>query len=512
LTTYNEGPVQLPKAPLDNCSILVATPLAELGELICESLKEECGCRHFSTAAKTIAYFQQHEDCKQAVLDMEMGEMRLLDLGRALRRINPTIEIVIISKEAPSTDLEAIQPWKFVSKPLLLRDLQIALGIEPDSEDVRSNIIDLEGKSTPMHWLTDAALATRQLARMIEKSSAQEALLIQNQALWSYTGSLSKDSVQEVDQLISKAWDGKNKTDLMRFVKLETTHTEHALYATLVAMGVILALVFDSEIPFSIVRAQTNALANTLLLPDGEKKNFMALSSGAVEEKQITLRQLDKNTFDPSDEVVIGSSSYAFNEFINAHLAGQSLNGKPSQTPMDELFRDLEKQKPIDASFHPKGMTRESNQPESRSNEDQGAILFEPVSDGLYKLTYSCLLIPRFSSHHLTMDRIKLVSDCMTEIFTSYGWRLETLEVKPDHLRWVASIPPTIALCDHIEIIRKETSKRLFDDFPPYKQENLSNDYWAPGYLIMGGKNAISDQLLEEYSKQNRQKYGLRKD
>jgi REP element-mobilizing transposase RayT len=100
----------------------------------------------------------------------------------------------------------------------------------------------------------------------------------------------------------------------------------------------------------------------------------------------------------------------------------------------------------------------------------------------------------------------------MKEIYTSYGWRLEFLEANPDYLRWAASIPPTIALSEHIDIIRKETSKRLFDDFPPYKQENLSNDYWAPGFLIMGGKKAISDQLIVEYTRQSRQKYGLLKD
>jgi REP element-mobilizing transposase RayT/CheY-like chemotaxis protein len=527
MTTYKEGYLQLPKYPQSKSSILVVTPLTELGELICESLKEVSNCEHFSNASKTISYFKQHEDCKQAILDMEMGEMRVLDLGRALRRINPTIEIVIISKEEPSTDLEAIQPWKFLHKPLLLHDLQVALGIETGVEDNSSNVIDLDaekdGKRTVLHWLNDAALATQQLARMIEKSSAQEALLIQNHALWSYTGQLSEDSVQEVDHLITKSWDGKNKADLMRFIKLETTQTEHALYATLVAMGVILALVFDSEIPYSIVRKQTSELANTLLLPKGDTENIKVLSSGYVEgkgeieEKPIPWKQLKNSSFDPEHEDVdIGSSSYAFNEFVNAHLAGQSFNVKSDQAPNSDLFGDLRIPQPTEKrilSARENSHLREKRKENyNQSEENHPTILLERVSDGLYNLTYTCLLIPRFSSHLLTRDRVNLVSDCMKEIYTSYGWRLEFLEAKQDYLRWSASIPPTIALSDHIEIIRKETSKRLFDDFPPFKQENLSSDYWAPGYLIMGGKSAISDQLVLEYTKQSRQKYGLWKD
>jgi REP element-mobilizing transposase RayT/CheY-like chemotaxis protein len=527
MTTYKEGSLQISRYPQGKSSILVVTPLTDLGQLIYESLKEVSNCEYFSNASKTISYIKQHEDSKQAILDMEMGEMRLLDLGRALRRINPTIEIIILSKEEPPTDLEAIQPWKFLHKPLLLNDLLAALGIETGKEVVSSNIIDLDadkdGRSTSLDWLKDAALATKQLARMIEKSSAQEALLIQNNSLWSYTGQLSEDSVQEVDHLITKSWDGKNKTDLMRFIKLETTQTEHALYATLVAMGVILALVFDSEIPYSIVRTQTNELANTLLLPDEGKAEVKALSSGDLErkgifeKKPISLKQYIKSAFNPEhEEVEIGSSSYAFNEFVNAHLAGQSFNAKITQAPNPGIIEDFKDAQPTGKNNLPPrgyvGSKNDSTQEYRPSDGNQQTILLEPVSDGLYNLTYSCLLIPRFSSHHLTRDRINLVSACMQEIYTSYGWRLEFLEAKPDHLRWVASIPPTIALSDHIDIIRKETSKRLFDDFPPYKQENLSNDYWAPGFLILGGKDAISDQLVMEYTKQSRQKYGLWKD
>jgi REP element-mobilizing transposase RayT/CheY-like chemotaxis protein len=521
MTETNEGSMQLPKHPQSMSSILVVTPLTDLGELICESLKEVANIEYFSNASKTISYLRQHEDCKQAILDMEMGEMRLLDLGRAMRGINPTIELVIISKDETPTDLEAIQPWRFLRKPLLLHDLQVALGLQTGREIISSDIIDLEEEKTgdraPLRWLTDAALATRQLTLMIEKSSAQEALLIQNQALWSYTGQLSEDSVQEVDHLISKSWDGKNKTDLMRFIKLETTQTEHALYATVIAVGVILALVFDSEIPFSIVRTQTNELANTLTLPEGGTKKVKALAWGeadrnkAIEEKPIAWKQFKETTFTPEpDSVELGSSSYAFNEFVNAHLTGKTIQKKAD--PFDDLKTNPPTEKvfrPIDENGVLKDLPTQTRGP---AEVGQAAILIEPVSDGMYNLTYTCLLIPRFSSHHLTKDRVNLVSDCMKEIYTSYGWRLEDLDAKADQLRWTASIPPTIALSEHIDIIRKETSKRLFEDFPPYKQENLSNDYWAPGYLIMGGKNAISDQLVVEYTKQSRQKFGLWKD
>lgn len=512
MTTNNEGSLQMSKVPLNKPSILVVTPLSDLGELISDSLKEYSNCEHFANASRTITYLKQHEDCKQAILDMEMGEMRVLDLGRALRKLNPTVEIVIISKDEPPSDLEAIQPWRFLRKPLLLNNLLAALGFESGYDGSPSNKFDLTEEHeeySSRHWTRNAALATRQLARLIEKSSAQEVLLIQNKSLWSYTGQLSKDSVQEVDRVISKVWDTKNQSDLMRYIKLESTQTEYALYATVVAVGVILALVFDSKIPFSIVRKQTSDLASTLLLPGGNENRIKALSSGDLSHagnasgKSTTWKRFETTKCDDAiGGMEIGTSSYTFNQFVNAHLNGKSLHENFEQPPLAGLFGDMEAYQVSEENVDPvPGM--------DKKDFKRAAVHFETVSDGLYNLTYSCLLVPRFGTHHLTPDRVKLVTDCMKEIYTSYGWRLEYLDVKPDYLQWTASVPPTIPLIDHISIVRKETSKRLFEDFPPYKQENLSNDYWAPGYLIMGGRNSITESLVRDYTRQTREKYGF---
>ena len=57
--------------------------------------------------------------------------------------------------------------------------------------------------------------------------------------------------------------------DLAKFITLETTQTQHAIYASLIFVGVILALVFDAEIPLGTVRKQTKEFANTLSILDG---------------------------------------------------------------------------------------------------------------------------------------------------------------------------------------------------------------------------------------------------
>jgi REP element-mobilizing transposase RayT/CheY-like chemotaxis protein len=524
VTDYIINFLQNQKDPPGKPSILVVTPLLELGEIIHESLKEVADVEHSSTASKAISFLRETPGCKQVILDMEMGGLNLLDLGRSLRQINSSIKLIIISKAELPTDLDEIQPWQFLRKPILLRDLQAVLGVETGTSSTSTNIIDLDSlkyeNRTPLHWSNNAALATHYLARLIDKSFAQEALLIQNQALWSYAGRLPEESVREVGRMVSKSSAGSNITDFMRFVKLETTQSEHALYASLIAIGVILALVFDPDIPLAVIRRQTHKLAETLVLLEGEDGNIKALSKGEKETNPISERNSSSsNRYHYSlpelenDETGIGLGRFSENNTLKSPLSNHHLHGITDNLPFQDPFTDLKIPKSTEESdqfVHKEKMTEvETPVSFSRSGNEQTISLVGVLSDSQYNLPYTCLLIPRFPSHRLTRDKMAMISESVRNTNISYGWRLDEVEVKPEFLRWTTSLPPSLAPTKYLDTIRKETSKRIFEDFPPYKDENPSGDFWAPGFLILGGEKAISDQLAMAYIKQNRQKHGL---
>ena len=140
--------------------------------------------------------------------------------------------------------------------------------------------------------------------------------------------------------------------------------------------------------------------------------------------------------------------------------------------------------------------------------EVAGRVLLEPTSSGMYDLTYACLLVPRFSSHHLTGDLSEQLAKWMPNICVAFGWRLEHLSVRPDYLQWVVNVPPTTSPGYLMRIMRKQTSGKIFDDFPRQKKENPSGDFWAPGYLIMGGSQPHPSKLVEDYIKRTRERQG----
>jgi len=59
-----------------------------------------------------------------------------------------------------------------------------------------------------------------------------------------------------------------------------------------------------------------------------------------------------------------------------------------------------------------------------------------------------------------------------------------------------------------MRIMRQQTSEKIFADFTRLKKENPSGDFWAPGYLIMGGTQPHPPQLVRDYIRQTRQRQG----
>ena len=115
-----------------------------------------------------------------------------------------------------------------------------------------------------MPWLSDPNKAAQHLTRLTLESSAQAALITRKNSLWAYAGSLSQNAAKEVAQTVTRNWDGQKGSDLLRFIRLESTKAEHMLYATRLATDTVLALVFDAETPFSTIRSQASQLVTDL--------------------------------------------------------------------------------------------------------------------------------------------------------------------------------------------------------------------------------------------------------
>lgn len=136
-------------------------------------------------------------------------------------------------------------------------------------------------------------------------------------------------------------------------------------------------------------------------------------------------------------------------------------------------------------------------------------VLLEPLSPQPYDITYACLMIPRFSSHYLRGDMAEFLRQWLQQICLSFAWRLEHVWVRPEYLQWILTVQPATPPSQCFRVIRQQTSIRIFEDFPEIRRENLSKDFWAPGYLVLVGTTPHPPEMINQYIQLTRQRQGL---
>ncbi len=529
-------------------TLLIVSADSRFAQLLLHGLEQE-GYRAHITRGKGETVVRADEvDASLAFLDMDLGYRAVLEIGQALRMLKPDIRLIVFSQEDTSPSLDELQPWMLSPKPYYLPDV---LNMLNDPSTPLSQSAGLPGQRVQaddpaLPWLGDANKAAQHLTRLTLESSAQAALITRGESLWSYAGQLSQGAAKELAMTVTRHWDGQKGSDLLRFVRLEATKAEHMLYATRLAEDVVLALVFDAETPFSTIRTQAGQLVNRLSTQSAEVQESPAIQNPLPASYDVpTERWEDESTPDlvfPSIADILsdvppprpepGSTSANFEEeFFEQPVTSRSrqysresspalrandvtVTNQASEETVEHVVEDFAATMPSKSQRRPetpihRPLPGELDETRPHSiTEVAGRVMLEPISPGLYNLTYACLLVPRFSNHYLTGDLADRLSEWLPQICIAFGWRLEYLAVRPEYVQWVLNVPPAISPGYLMRIVRQQSSEKIFSEFGKYKKENPSGDFWAPGYLIMGGSQPHPPQLVKDYIKQTRTRQG----
>jgi REP element-mobilizing transposase RayT len=131
------------------------------------------------------------------------------------------------------------------------------------------------------------------------------------------------------------------------------------------------------------------------------------------------------------------------------------------------------------------------------------------IENDPYVVSYVCLLAPRFEEHLLIGDLSDQIYIWMKDICISFGWQLRFIDIKPKYLHWIMSVSITTYPTQFMKIICRESSQKIFDDFPKFTHKNLSNEFWAQWYFVSVGEAPYSQSAIQSFLKQIRMQQGL---
>ena len=134
---------------------------------------------------------------------------------------------------------------------------------------------------------------------------------------------------------------------------------------------------------------------------------------------------------------------------------------------------------------------------------------FESESASYFDITYACMLIPRMPQHHLVSDIARRLEKWMFQICVSFDWRMEQLTIRPDYMQWMVKVHSATAPRFLMQIITRLTSQRIFENYPHMAAENPSEEFWAPGWLVVTSETFPSPEMVQDFVKKTRKRQGL---
>ena len=527
--------------------VLIATPIDSLGQLIQQALQQD-GLYQVELVDSGDQALEraQIEPFDITIIDFDVTS-DFVNLVANLRGNCPNAAIVAIPSEndsqPPDIDSAVVDAW--LSLPFYLPDLLNVLEqvldtnkeIEVDNEPPKKPSRRDSSHPAPA-WLQDVNRVAQHLTRLSLESAAPAALITRGSQLWAYAGQLPQLAADELAHFVGRNW-MRSDSDLAQFVRLETTGDEYMLYATTLGEDYVLALAFETETSFMEMRSQAGSLARQLSSPPQDEQD--SLDDGPVSEAPPVPDEEDvpelpsdwmPREWQPAERGEQGAQDFldellstidlpapeaeaAVESVAESQPTEVAVEEKPRQdeapAPQAEASTPIAPEAPVEGTPEQLAETRPTQVKEklpvqTAFSVDQFALKSDSAT--LHNLTYACVLIPRLPQHHLVGRIAARLAEWMRQFSLAFGWRLEHISVRPAYLHWIALVPPTASPGVMVDHVQRETSARIFAEYPRLERENPSGEFWVSDYLVVNGQDAFSHDMVEEFIRHVRSRQG----
>jgi len=126
-------------------------------------------------------------------------------------------------------------------------------------------------------------------------------------------------------------------------------------------------------------------------------------------------------------------------------------------------------------------------------------ILLGLIDPDTTDISYTCLLIPSSPFYQLSGELEKLLPEWMHQICTLHNWQIEFITVDPNYLQWGLCVNPSTQAGQFMQKIRHEISELILSTFEHIRDNNLTNNFWASGYLVILGTRPNPKEMIEQY-------------
>ncbi len=123
-----------------------------------------------------------------------------------------------------------------------------------------------------------------------------------------------------------------------------------------------------------------------------------------------------------------------------------------------------------------------------------------------HTVTYTFILIPDLTRFRITPEINLDLHDWLRKVSNLYSWSLREIKARPDYLQWIISVPFDVSQGKIVRVVRQFTSEQIIKKHPQFKVGKSQRDFWSPGYLALKGSEGLSQEMVEDFIRQVRER------
>ena len=127
------------------------------------------------------------------------------------------------------------------------------------------------------------------------------------------------------------------------------------------------------------------------------------------------------------------------------------------------------------------------------------------TSHAVYDTSYHLAWCPKYRKKIFGRGEIReRAEQLIREISEEYGFEIIEMEVAVEHVHILVSFPPKHSIGEVVRIIKSNTARELFREFPSMKRRLWAGELWEDGYFVRTVGDRMTREVIEKYIEHHR--------
>jgi len=132
-------------------------------------------------------------------------------------------------------------------------------------------------------------------------------------------------------------------------------------------------------------------------------------------------------------------------------------------------------------------------------------MVLRRTSHAVYDSSYHLVWCPKYRKKMFDDSVVReRAEELMREISEEYGFEIEKLEIARDHVHVLLSFPPRYSISDAVRILKSNSGRALFREFPRLKKRLWAGELWEDGYFARTVGDRMTKEVIEKYIEHHR--------